>query len=443
MPHTPRIPDIPGDLLDPAFSDNLRRIVAQLCQTSHTRFPGSQPVSFAKRDLERLENEDYWVCEKSDGVRVLFLLLTSPDGAQDIYLIDRHNNYRVISGFFFPHHADPKKPLGSTIIDGELVIDTDARTGQDTLRLLAFDCLVVDYQNVMSRTLDKRYGRLQEWFFKPFRKMMQDHPYMAQSQPFDIKVKPMELSYGVEKVFNEVIPKLQHGNDGLIYTCLQSPYVVGTDPKILKWKPPSENTIDFKLVLRFPPDPYNQQEPDFTAKPIFGLHAYIGGRDNYEPFDELYVDDDEWERLKVSGDQVDDRIAEVYWETREKRWRLMRFRDDKPHGNHKSVVDNIIQSIVDGVEKEDLLARKDAIRSAWKARAGQPSAPVPPSQQASSRSHQHPPPPPVRGPMPNGPSSRPPPPAPSSHHIDLRYGPLQESPYSRVGGPTTVLGFHR
>jgi hypothetical protein len=29
---------------------------------------------------------------------------------------------------------------------------------QETLRLLAFDCLVVDTQNVMSRTLDKRYG---------------------------------------------------------------------------------------------------------------------------------------------------------------------------------------------------------------------------------------------------------------------------------------------
>ena len=42
----------------------------------------------------------------------------------------------------------------------------------------------------------------------------------------------MNLSYGVEKVFNEDIPKLQHGNDGLIFTPLQSPYVVGTDPKM-------------------------------------------------------------------------------------------------------------------------------------------------------------------------------------------------------------------
>lgn len=31
-------------------------------------------------------------------------------------------------------------------------------SGQETLRYLAFDCLVVDGQNVMQRPLDKRYG---------------------------------------------------------------------------------------------------------------------------------------------------------------------------------------------------------------------------------------------------------------------------------------------
>lgn len=65
-------------------------------------------------------------------------------------------------------------PLRNSIIDGELLIDLDPQTNrvrhkvsytsntcsfyQETLRLLAFDCLVVDNQNVMSRTLDKRYG---------------------------------------------------------------------------------------------------------------------------------------------------------------------------------------------------------------------------------------------------------------------------------------------
>ena len=57
-------------------------------------------------------------------------------------------------------------------------------------------------------------------------------------------------------------------------------------------------------------------------------------------------------RLKKSGEQVDDRIVEVHWDPDISRWRMMRFRDDKPHGNHRSVVENIIQSIADGVEKE-------------------------------------------------------------------------------------------
>lgn len=57
------------------------------------RFPGSQPVSFGKKDIEKLESleyvaplfrltwpftatSSYWVCEKSDGIRVLFLIQT-------------------------------------------------------------------------------------------------------------------------------------------------------------------------------------------------------------------------------------------------------------------------------------------------------------------------------------------------------------------------------
>ena len=59
-------------------------------------------------------------------------------------------------------------------------------------------------------------------------------------------------------------------------------------------------------------------------------------------------------RLKASGEQLDDRIVEVHWDAELNAWRMMRFRTDKPHGNHKSVVDAIIKSIADGVEKEQV-----------------------------------------------------------------------------------------
>jgi hypothetical protein len=68
----------------------------------------------------------------------------------------------------------------------------------------------------------------------------------------------------------------------------------------LKWKPPSENSIDFKLVLRFPPSQHDPSKPDFHAKPIFLLHTWTGGEKaqaKYELYDELHVEDDEWERF--------------------------------------------------------------------------------------------------------------------------------------------------
>ncbi|KAH9484372.1 mRNA-capping enzyme subunit alpha [Psilocybe cubensis] len=428
------IPKLPG-IVVPKYSDQdkwLKMHVARLCQfDNHERFPGSQPVSFASSDLAKLETQDFWVCEKSDGIRVLFLVVTNLDNNdQTAYLIDRHNEYRQIEGFFFPHHENPQLPLRSSLVDGELVIDVDPRTKQEKMRFLAFDCLVIDDQNVMSRPLDKRYGRLKQWFFKPHAKMLMDHPKMMEVQPFSIKVKDTRLSYHVENVFNDDIPALQHGNDGLIYTCVNSPYTPGTDPNILKWKPPSENSIDFKLVLRFPPTRYDEDEPDWTAKPVFLLHVWNGGG-RYELYDDMYVNDDEWEELKKSGEQVDDRIVEVHWDSNISRWRMMRFRDDKPNGNHKSVVENIISSIADGVEKEALLERSNAIRAAWKARLGQPQQPQPQAHQYPHTNQMRPP--PVPASITLGTTPR----------LEFRYGPLAQSRWSKVAGPPIVLGMKR
>ncbi|KAJ3995452.1 mRNA guanylyltransferase [Lentinula boryana] len=427
------IPDLPGEPI-PKHSPQeswLKSSVAQLCRLEHERFPGSQPVSFGTRDLLKLESQDFWVCEKSDGIRVLMFILFDQNG-QRVFLIDRHNTYREMNGLFFPHHETPLNPLRNTLIDGELVIDVDPKTRREITRLLVFDCLVVDEQNVMSRPLDKRYGRLNEWFYKPYVKMIRDHPHVAASQPFDIKVKEIRSAYNVEQVFTMDIPALQHGNDGLIYTCVNTPYIPGTDSNIIKWKPPTENSIDFKLILRFPPLPSSPSQPDFRAKPIFLLHVWCGdqnGSPRYEQYDKMHVDDDEWEKMKASGQQFDDRIIEVHWDPYVVGWRMMRFRDDKPNGNHKNVVENIITSIADGVEKGILLSRSNHIRAAWKARQGAPNhnpaslparpATGPPAVPSVARSSQ------------------------TIPEVELRYGPSQHSQYSKVAGPKNIFGFER
>lgn len=55
-------------------------------------------------------------------------------------------------------------------------------------------------------------------------------------------------------------------------------------------------------------------------------------------------------RMKESGEQYDDRIIEVCWNAEVGGWKMMRIRDDKPHANHKSIMQKILISIEDGVE---------------------------------------------------------------------------------------------
>ena len=42
----------------------------------------------------------------------------------------------------------------------------------------------------------------------------------------------MELAYGIEAVFRDHLPSLEHGNDGLIFTSAEAPYTMGTDVRM-------------------------------------------------------------------------------------------------------------------------------------------------------------------------------------------------------------------
>ncbi|PWN96626.1 hypothetical protein FA09DRAFT_343830 [Tilletiopsis washingtonensis] len=394
------VPDVPGARVDEQRSESLKAHVAKLCQLQHTRFPGAQPVSFTKASLDLLLTEDFWVCEKSDGQRVLVLIAWNKFAhRQEVFLIDRKNIYREQSrALFFPHFEKPRgkpedrivqdigsrwKALHETVLDGELVWDT-LKDGRRKLRLLLFDALVIDGQNMASRTLEKRYGRLQAYVYKPFVDFMRENPQRARDMDFEIFVKTMDLGYGIQAVLKDRIPRLEHGNDGLIFTCITSGYTCGTDSKIIKWKPPYENTIDFKLRLRFPPDlavDPRGNVPDLSAKPFFALDQFVGRErgstsDGYEYFDWLHVEDDEWEQMKASGQQFDDVVVEVSWDLKggplsadgepTPGWRLHRVRDDKHDGNHHTIVQKIITSIEDGVEEDELVGAEQEMRRAWK-----------------------------------------------------------------------------
>jgi mRNA guanylyltransferase len=92
MPAT-EVPDIErvGKALNETYERTLRRMVSSLMELSHDRFPGAQPVSFAHQHLKELENENYFVSEKADGVRCLMFCNISPDGSYETFLVRFHS----------------------------------------------------------------------------------------------------------------------------------------------------------------------------------------------------------------------------------------------------------------------------------------------------------------------------------------------------------------
>ncbi|KAI4151721.1 MAG: hypothetical protein L6R39_001963 [Caloplaca ligustica] len=391
------VPEIPGIRATGELLRAFRQEVADLLGRRSIGFPGAQPVSFAARHKFELQKQDYYVCEKSDGIRCLMYHTQdeAPEGKKEVvYLIDRKNDYYWVQDLHFPLPGFEQQFHLNTLVDGELVNDK-LPNGGTQLKYLVFDCLFLDGNSLMHRTLDKRLAYFRENVFKPYQELYRKYPEEIQHLPFIIDFKPFELGYGIEKMFREVLPKLPHGNDGLIFTCRNTPYQFGTDPHILKWKPPEENTIDFLLQLDFPtiePDEedirngFTSSFPDYSAKPQCRLLVYKGD-DDYLQWSTMFVEDSEWEHLKSLAEPLNDRIVECFLDARN-RWRFHRFRDDKTEANHISTVESVMESIQDRVTEEDLIGAAKKIRDEWKKR--QASGQTVSVLEANGRSNQAP-----------------------------------------------------
>ena len=382
--HSSAPPSIPGTLLHSGDADVCRDKVRELLGRDSRRFPGAQPVSFARHHLDELQRNEYFMCEKTDGIRCLLLLdlVVTADGelVPRTLCIDRKNNYYAVEPpvrvpyWEFPRDAD--KFLYDTLLDGELVHDRVDAAGAQRLIFYVFDCLVFDRKNYTPKLLDGRLGCIKQRIFEPYYKRFGKPPTALPPYALELKEKEVYLPWYVDNMFKNVLPRLPHGNDGLIFTCKNTPYKFGTDDHILKWKPPHENTVDFKLRLgQFPEfDPQDGEDgliPDYDAMPDRFLLLVLYEKRRHEAFQhDLHVDEDEWESLKALGEQLDGRIIECFRED-SGRWRYKReedgrprWRDDKSGANHISTVNSVLESIEDPVTENDLIAMEGKVKEA-------------------------------------------------------------------------------
>lgn len=382
------VPDLDqvGIKADSKLAHQFKQEVAHLIGRSSLSFPGSQPVSFASKHIQELQRRDYYVCEKTDGIRCLmYFARGGADNPEIHYLIDRKNEYRYVPGLHFPMPNDESFQSFhvDTLVDGELVNDT-YDDGTEQLKYLAFDCLVLDGQSLMHRTLDKRLAYFKEMVLKPYNALFKRFPEEKEHRPFAVEDKSTQFSYGIEMMFREIIPKVKrmHGNDGLIFTCRSTAYKIGTDEHILKWKPPQENTVDFRLRLEFPlmtPEPDSEprdtgnpdnSSPDYDYDAIPTAHLFVAVEGGYRHYGFLHLPPADWSRLTALNRPLDDAIVECFQDDAN-RWRFSRLRDDKDDANFITTVDKVMDSIRDRVSEEDLINSAPIIKTAWKKRAAE------------------------------------------------------------------------
>ena len=77
-------------------------------------------------------------------------------------------------------------------------------------------------------------------------KRFQSEP--PQAPRVDIYMKEMFNIWDAHVIFDKIMPKLEHENDGIIFTVDAAPYYMGECSHILKWKPEELNTIDFTAI---------------------------------------------------------------------------------------------------------------------------------------------------------------------------------------------------
>jgi len=237
-------------------------------------FKAPLTITLEKEQVIKLEDytnivnirKGYSVTDKADGIRNLLILIASenqeklPESQKtcEFYLINRQNDVKTL-GITAPHS------FAGTLIDGELI--TKNISGQSIQKYMIFDIYFVKGENIMAQNLKQRIGGPGETgALQPLIMDLKMKLKKETSNTFDIGVKTF---YYAEKSETEIFAHCKtiltkndakaypYHIDGLIFTPIEEG-VWGkgypADNKLrwthsFKWKPPSENTVDFLVNI--------------------------------------------------------------------------------------------------------------------------------------------------------------------------------------------------
>lgn len=211
-------------------------------------FMGAKPSSFTLENVLQFDplNEKYSVTVKADGERFLFFISNN-----ELFLVN--SNFNV-----FPleiHIEETSNNMNGSILDGEYVTRLNQFLIFDIFFYGSKDVRGLYLYNGKSERTESRYDYMSRFmeFFTSVKTIKKSSSH-ATDLPFSIRIKKYifydEYESNLE-FYNDSMRMLNtsydYGTDGLIFTpcSLSYPLYGGTFKETIKWKPESENTIDF------------------------------------------------------------------------------------------------------------------------------------------------------------------------------------------------------
>ncbi|GAB9465904.1 hypothetical protein Gpo141_00003291 [Globisporangium polare] len=260
---TPVVAGVPVDLGQPVHINTKKQLQRQINAiigwNELDRAPMNIGSTLLRGNEPQIVEHQYFVCERSVGIRYLALLVQGR-----CYLISQNYDIREVV-LFSPVRPDRLQPGTDrntivphqwTILDGLLVCDKDGP--KSVLTLLLYDILALNGSPVMTSKLQDRLKLIQNDVIGP-RKTI-PAPKGQPTDHFQLVLQAMYPINRVSHVIRTIIPRVSQTrqNAGLVFTPVMLPYTPGYSKGLYHWTPTSQLIADFQLGVEWrgrPPKP--------------------------------------------------------------------------------------------------------------------------------------------------------------------------------------------
>lgn len=213
----------------------------------------------------------------------------------------------------------------------------DRAEGREYPRYLAYDVVTYDGRDVSKLSFyPDRYNIIEKEIMGGRHRALKEGRLRREREPFSVRLKQFwDLTQANSLLSEKFAKQLGHEPDGLIFQPAKEPYVPGQCPEVLKWKPLSMNSVDFKLKI------ITESGEGILPRKVGQL--YVGGLE--VPFDQM--------KITKATKELNNKIVECNYENGQ--WLFMRERTDKSFPNSFKTAQAVFQSIRDPVTTERLL----------------------------------------------------------------------------------------